>query len=125
MGLGSQHDMLNNHFGDLNCEKVTKLSISLLPELKTTIPERDQHQCDFHELNEMLFAECMEEVVMWKQGVEKWEVDMLGTNLHNEISLAVLISSGIWIEEEHSPDIGFYEIFQHLMTMQLILRVQG
>ncbi|KAG1878131.1 hypothetical protein DFJ58DRAFT_712725 [Suillus subalutaceus] len=133
MGPGSQCDTLDNHFGDFNRKKVANLGISLLRKLKAAIPERDQHQCDFHELNETLIAERMEEVAIWKQGVEKWEADMSATNpfspttatmtqasvrltlsqeeaqelkrginssLHNEISPAVLISSGIEIEEE-------------------------
>ncbi|KAG1861286.1 hypothetical protein F4604DRAFT_1684097 [Suillus subluteus] len=120
---GSRCDTLDDHFGDFNWK-------NLLQKLKAAIPERDQHQCDFNEFNKTLITERMEEVAMWKQGVEKWEADTvsdkpfqpdnskkrlessssgINSSLHNEISPAVLISSGIGIEEEHSPGIDFYE----------------
>ncbi|KAG1789189.1 uncharacterized protein HD556DRAFT_1433840 [Suillus plorans] len=80
MGPGARCDTIDDHFGDFNWKKVTNLGVSLLQKLKTAIPERDQHQRDFHEFNDTLVAERPEEVSEWKIAVEKWEMDMSVTN---------------------------------------------
>ncbi|KAG2054965.1 hypothetical protein BDR06DRAFT_982211 [Suillus hirtellus] len=141
MGLGSQYDMLNDHFGDFNWKKVANL-------------EHYQHQRDFDEFNETLITEHLEEVGRWKQGVEEWEADMSATNpfspmtanvtqasvrltlsqeeseelkcsinnsLHTEISPAVLISSGMGIEDEqHRLLRDLLALHDHLTNLQCL-----
>ncbi|KAG1797171.1 hypothetical protein EV424DRAFT_1592838 [Suillus variegatus] len=80
MGPGSRRDTLDDHFGDFNWKKLTNLGVSLLRKLKVAIPERDQHQRDFHEFDNTLVAERPEEVSRWKIAIEEWEVDMSMTN---------------------------------------------
>ncbi|KAG2355521.1 hypothetical protein BDR07DRAFT_1453748 [Suillus spraguei] len=80
MGPGARRDTLDDHFGYYNWKKVTNFGISLLSKIKTTIPEREQHQCDFDEFNRALTEEWPSEVAQWKEVVENWESDHSSKN---------------------------------------------
>ncbi|KAG1722940.1 uncharacterized protein EDB91DRAFT_1240167 [Suillus paluster] len=75
MGPGSWRDTLDDHFGDFNWKKVTNFGISLLRKIKSAIPERDLHVCDFDDFNHTLSQERPNEVKTWKSAVEIWEED--------------------------------------------------
>ncbi|KAM6489208.1 hypothetical protein JOM56_015378 [Amanita muscaria] len=129
MGPGSRRDTLDDHFGDYNWRKVTKLvaelATSLLDKLTEAINTQLEHVTAFQEFSSALGQDS---VSAWTRAVQQWEGDSSMPNLyelkekriseahvrlqlalqdasddgnqtHFEITPSMLISQGLELEE--------------------------
>jgi len=100
--MGPSHccDTLDDYFGDWNWKKLIGLGSSLaslrslktpsfhciagpsiLRKIKEAIPECNDHQCDFEELTHSLKHKFPEQLALWIQQIEAWEMDPSSPNL--------------------------------------------
>ncbi|KAF8133031.1 hypothetical protein EV363DRAFT_1397923 [Boletus edulis] len=109
MGPGSWRDTLDDYFGDWNWKKVIGLGLLLLRKIKEAIAESAAHQ---NALNELESAIPIDRLESWRAEVMAWEEDanqpnpfesrVEGSNisLHETVSLVLLITLGLDLEEQ-------------------------
>ncbi|KAI5992012.1 hypothetical protein F5J12DRAFT_907442 [Pisolithus orientalis] len=143
MGPGHRQDTLGDYFGDWNWKKLIGLGTSLLRKVKEAIPEHNDHQHDFEELTQSLKLKFPEQLALWKQQVEDWEADSTKPNpfevkndgitqasiclqlakdeanalVGGNVTLSILIGTGIDLEDQHNALVRQIEAWQKLQVL--------
>ncbi|KAG2148141.1 uncharacterized protein EDB93DRAFT_1250199 [Suillus bovinus] len=131
MGPGLRHDILDDHFGDWNWQKVSNFGVFLLQKFKDAIPRRNQHISNLVNFEDAIPAESL---AIWhtmasvRLELSQVEADQLkhglDISLHSKVSPSVLIAVGIKLETQQcrliheTSNIGAHATQIQLSTLQ-------
>ncbi|KAG9308732.1 hypothetical protein JVU11DRAFT_11518 [Chiua virens] len=131
MGPGHQHDTLDDLIGDSNWKKIVGMGTTILCKLIKAVLEQNEHQEGLEEFKHSLAGRYGGQLAKWREQVEAWEEDVSQPNpfeiksnsasdilpIHTNISLSVLISTGLELEKQQPKDGDFAMTPKNLVSM--------